>query len=643
MAEQALIALMNRHLLILVTLQAVICCLIAGCHKQQPVANSLQGSGTEVDETHLTLHELENRRPVEVRADGYGSSKSCRECHEHNHQTWWASYHRTMTQVATPANVIGDLDDVPFEVAGRSYRLFKRDRTCWIETDNPDAATTGVDRITRPVVMTTGSHHMQLYWYATGTARELGQLPLAYLKETGRWVPRDAAFLKPPDAPFVSETGRWNETCSACHSTHPRSRPDETRSKWDTLVAEFGIACEACHGPGQRHVRLHQSLRGKRTEHAKDPIVNPAQLPHRRATQVCGQCHSITTSPNPQEYKNVLMNGYHYRPGEELSKSMVVVRDNEQTRELLNYRPKEDVESYLANSFWPDGMVRVTGREYNGLLETGCFQRGELSCLSCHALHQSPEDSRTASDWADDQLGVDMRGDRACLQCHESHRFGQRHTHHAAGSSGSRCYNCHMPHTTYGLLKAVRSHQITSPNIDRSLQAARPNACNLCHLDKTLAWSAQYTEAWFGHKPPDLGDDQREIASSLLWLLRGDAAQRALAAWSMGWEPALEASGDAWQAPFLAQLLEDPYAAVRFIAARSLKGGKSFSELEYNFVDSPKHRRAAREDVWDAWHLNTTGSPQPSPILIDAEGRVREDLLQRLLNERDNRPVQLAE
>ena len=42
---------------------------------------------------------------------------------------------------------------------------------------------------------------------------------------------------------------------------------------------------------------------------------------------------------------------------------------------------------WLGDRFWPDGMVRVTGREYNGLLDTACYQRGKMSCLSCHSMH----------------------------------------------------------------------------------------------------------------------------------------------------------------------------------------------------------------------------------------------------------------
>ncbi len=61
------------------------------------------------------------------------------------------------------------------------------------------------------------------------------------------------------------------------------------------------------------------------------------------------------------------------------------------------------------------------------------------------------------------------------------------------------------------------------------------------------------------------------MAGGPLWLLSGDAPLRALVAWSAGWEPAQEASGSDWLAPFVARLLADPYGVVRYVAARSLR------------------------------------------------------------------------
>jgi hypothetical protein len=56
-----------------------------------------------------------------------------------------------------------------------------------------------------------------------------------------------------------------------------------------------------------------------------------------------------------------------------------------------------------------------------------------------------------------------------------------------------------------------------------------------------------------------------------LWLLKGDAGQRAIVAQAMGWAPAQQASGSAWLAPYLALTQKDQYDAVRLIASRSLK------------------------------------------------------------------------
>jgi hypothetical protein len=52
-------------------------------------------------ETPLPEYAVANR-PIQVADDGYTSSETCRACHPDQYNTWYASYHRTMTQVATP-------------------------------------------------------------------------------------------------------------------------------------------------------------------------------------------------------------------------------------------------------------------------------------------------------------------------------------------------------------------------------------------------------------------------------------------------------------------------------------------------------------------------------------------------------------
>jgi hypothetical protein len=218
-------------------------------------------------------------------------------------------------------------------------------------------------------------------------------------------------------------------------------------------------------------------------------------------------------------------------------------------------------------------MIRATGREYNALVESPCYARAKdrshtMTCFTCHTMHKAADDSRSLREWSDDQLSAGAAGDAVCAQCHQT---ATSHSHHRAGSSGSTCENCHMPHTTYGLLKTIRSHQISSPSVQTTIDTGRPNACNLCHLDKTLGWTADRLAEWYGISRPAIGDDEASVAASVLWLLKGDAGQRAIVAQAMGWRPAQEASGTGWLAPYLALTQKDQYDAVRLIASRSAK------------------------------------------------------------------------
>jgi predicted CXXCH cytochrome family protein len=283
-------------------------------------------------------------------------------------------------------------------------------------------------------------------------------------------------------------------------------------------------------------------------------------------------------------------------------------------------------------------MVRVAGREYNGLVESACHEKGHLSCLDCHSIHQSNPD---------DQLAEGMETNEACFQCHVSYRDDlARHTHHGAESSGSQCYNCHMPHTTYGLFKAIRSHQITNPDVATTLDTGRPNACNLCHLDQTLAWSAEKLSEWYGQPAVELDDDTQNVSAALLWLLRGDAVQRALVAWSGGWQPAREASkSDDWLPPFLAMLLKDRYAAVRLVADRSLR--ELGYDLGYDFV-APEAEPAAghAEAIARSRRAGLDVASQPElagRLLLDEEGNLRQADVDRLSGGRDDHDLRIDE
>jgi hypothetical protein len=566
-----------------------------------------------------------------------------------------------MTQLATPESVFGDYDDTVVTTPddGRKYHLTSEDGRFYVRVYEPESGPTAGLIHDLPIVMCTGSHHMQVYWFSIGESRALGQLPIVFLKEQDRWVPRRSAFLQ--DVRFShnavvagvgSEVGRWNHTCLNCHATYGRSRmkvsevSEAKDSTFDTRVAEFGISCEACHGPGESHVQLHRN-RDSQQHDSDDPIVNPAKLSSRRSAQVCGRCHSIQFSDSTfADTAELNSSGHPYRPGDDLEEVWVVSRYNDKHRMLFGRSPRgkiDDFDEFMLDSFWSDGMVRVSGREYNGLIESRCFNEGEMSCLSCHELHPDPAEGRNLKEWANDQLRTGMDGDQSCIQCHAAESFAtSEHTHHASASSGSRCMNCHMPYTTYGLLKTIRSHEIDSPDATVSLETGRAAACNLCHLDRTLDWTAQHLTDWYGMERMPVEDDHRMVSEIVWQSLAGDAAQRAIAASALGRKAALDVSGTNWVAPFLCTLLEDPYDAVRFIAHKSLLQLPGFEDAQFDYVASTEEREQAISRIREHW--SKTVEPRPSnTVLIDADGRLNVESFERLLKKRNNRPVSLQE
>jgi hypothetical protein len=603
-------------------------------------------------------------RPIQVATDAYVSSDACRACHPSEYASWRASFHRTMTEVATPDSVRAGFDHVVTDVPGNPIQLERRGSEFWATLNDPDApgAEGRLPRVERQIVMTTGSHQQQAYWYRTGRSRVLGQLPAMYLIGEQRWIPRPAAFMRPPTDGVFSETGRWNGVCINCHATHGKwmfgdgipSNLSDAQSA-ETTTAEFGISCEACHGPASEHIRVNQDPLRRYVRHVKDAhdpsIVEPRRLLPARTSEVCGQCHGVWNYYQRDDEQRVNIAGFPFRPGDELRKTRYVVQpsvdhDSAPAAQILARDP-----SLVRDSFWPDGMIRVSGREYNGLIDSPCFKNADdakkISCSSCHTMHKGDDDPRSAHVWADThQMSPNLDGNQGCLQCHERLRNNlSAHTKHASDSPGSSCYNCHMPYTTYGLLRALRSHQISSPTVAASVETGRPNACNLCHLDKTLSWTSQFLADWYQTPKAPLSHDEETIAASLLWLLKGDAGQRALTAWSMGWKPAQEASGSGWTTPFLIGLLDDPYDAVRFVSYRSLRSLTGMEHFTYDFM-APHERRLA--DVGDALTL-WQNSRRPldakltSTLLYGMDGALDGPVINRLASQRNDRRVSLRE
>ncbi len=607
-------------------------------------------------------------RPIEVVTQGYVTSDRCESCHPSQYATWHRSYHRTMTQAATPEAILGDFSDVHLEWQGISYDLSVDDEGAWVESHDP--IDPGAEPVKRKVVMLTGSHLDQVYWLDGGRGdRILIPFQFHHSNRLDRWIPTISSYLADPkDSDVAFQRGDWNARCIRCHSGGGAMRltrnVEAGRGSFDTQVVELGIACESCHGPAEEHVRVNRNPINRFAQYFSDSpdptIANPKLLDNKRSSRICGQCHSVSLlSTESDTAKHVGFELDPYRPGMTGPDPRTFVRhryadpdyparpDEVETHKAVLEIIKNEPDLF-ENAFWSDGMVRVSGRDYSGMIESPCFERGEIGCMSCHVLHQTPEDERTIDEWAHHQMKPEMYGNRACIQCHEDFELEDRllaHTRHALGSSGSQCYSCHMPYTTYGMLKGVRSHQISSPSAQESISVGRPNACNLCHLDRPLAWAADRLEDWYDIPAPELSADQTTIAAGVLWALTGRAGVRAITAYSMGLPEAGEASGTNWMTPILSQLLADPYFAVRYIASTALKKREAYTDFEYDFVVDGSKQQDALFRARMLWPGSGRGRTESANLAVlrneDSEFLATE--MRKLVQRRDDTPVFLAE
>jgi hypothetical protein len=600
---------------------------------------------------------LAEKVPQQNRPGGYVTSASCKSCHPEQYASWHRSYHRTMTQLPSTESVRGNFEKVTLEYAGEKYHLERRGEEFWVDMVDPDwkyvqtlkrsdgqraedPASPIAPRSNKRITMLTGSHHMQAYWVASVHGNMQFNLPFTYVFHDQRWLPRNDVFLLDPSIQWIQQV--WNVGCISCHSTAGQPRQDPRTKVMSTRAGELGIACEACHGPGEEHVRvnldparryaLHRAgsarsissneiLRADPAGRADPTIFNPGRENHVKSSEVCGQCHAIRHNLHKEQWNQ---EGISFWPGHDIEARAPLVRYDGAD---LHAPGNEKKRSLMEGCYWTDGQVRVSGRDFSALATSGCYTRGTISCLSCHSLHQYESTSH--------QLARGMDGNQACLQCHGEYAARlEQHTRHRAGSSGSLCFNCHMPHTTYGLLKGIRSHTINSPSVSSSLDTGRPNACNLCHLDKSLGWTAAKLGEWYRQPVPPLTVEQTNTPAGALWLLKGDAGQRALVAWHMGWEPARMISGRAWMPRLLAETLVDPYSTVRYISHRSLKTLPGFEGFAYDYIGPVAQRGQARERAIQTWRENTRASDAwllPEATIPD------------LLRQRDDRRMELLE
>ncbi|HEX6737114.1 MAG TPA: cytochrome c3 family protein [Vicinamibacteria bacterium] len=580
--------------------------------------------------------------PADFEHTAYTQSATCLRCHPARHASWQRTFHRTMTQPAGPAAVVGDFGDARYTFDGVESRFQRQGDRYFIETLGPGGQPGRFE-----VAMTVGSRRFQQYVTRVGD-RHL-RLPLAWNIEEKRWFHLNGGFLTPDGTDFSSHLALWDGNCIFCHNVKARPGYDWASARYASQVEQLGIACEACHAPAAEHVaRNANPLRRYllRLGDKPDPtIVNPRRLDAARRTQVCGHCHGQRLPRPLDRIRQLMSEGDPYVPGQDLS---------QYTEPLFRESQLRGVD--VALRFWKDGTPRLTAYEYQGVLLSRGHERSELSCLSCHEAHGGDPKG---------MIEPEMRGPKGCVQCHPAiGRDVAAHTRHQAEGSGSDCYACHMPRIVYGLLETHPSHRIQSPDPARAWRHDMPEACTLCHLDRSVSWAAREWSRMFAQPlPADLpaaADPAFGLPESVRALAGGDVVQRAVALRAFSFERS--STGDArarlWAVPWILMGLEDDYAAVRHFAWRSLREllarpgalapGEAARWGEQPGFDPQApapERQAAVASYRTFWRaLDKRGLPADAAALgLDAAYEVPRPRLAPLLARRDTRLVSIGE
>ena len=564
-----------------------------------------------------------------------------------------------MTRDASPATVKGDFNNAFNHFQGLTTRFTREGDTFFMETISPAWAldrARAEGKANRPpetvklsVDRLVGSHWLQECLHKEKNG-QFSRLPVLYHITEQRWVHSNGAFLIPDSDDFwqMCRGTVWNETCLFCHNTGPSKNPVPAKRGeepgFKTQVAELGISCEACHGPGGEHVKRNSSPARRLTLQQAgrgDPsVVHPERLSVERRDEICARCHGALV-PKAEAWDRRTARD-PFIAGQDLSQFNHKFTSEAEQAILFGKRdgPKPAKPEPNDGRFWGDGTPLTTALEYNGMILSACYEKGKgsLSCLSCHTMH---------GDDPNFMLKPGMKTNEACYQCHNDYRGRLvEHTQHPADSSGSLCYNCHMPHQVYSLMTTHRSHRIQNPDIADSMGTGKPHACNLCHLDKSLGWTKEQLSRRPGgakKEVPQLSADEENIASSVHLMATGDARTRVIVAGAFSNPDAQRASGTDWFAPFLTRLMgTDRYPAVRYLSLRGLRSVHGPSvETEYDFLARPPERLTQLKALRDRLD-GPVKRPYPQ-LPLTPSGLPDEAILRRLLGTRTDPDLSINE
>ena len=407
-------------------------------------------------------------------APRFVGAAACRSCHEVEYRAWSGSNHDRAMQTATPDTVLGDFGNATFRQHGVESRFYRRGDRFFVRTEGADGKladfeigyTFGVYPLQQYLIAFPGGRYQALSIAWDARPKEKGGQRWFHLQPERRVDHKDALH-------WTGNYQNWALQCAECHSTNLRKGYDAASNTYRTTFSEINVACEACHGPGSRHVAWAAGakppypaqgdiglprLASRWLEAWKFPAEGAAVAVREHPADpagmnVCAACHARRSTLSEER-----------RPG-------AVLADSHRLAMLT------------APNYHVDGQQREEVYVWGSFLQSRMQQSG-VTCMDCHEPHS---------------LQTRAKGNALCNRCHNAAQHdAPAHHRHQTGGPGAQCIDCHMPTQNYMVIHGRQDHSLRVPRPDLSLALGTPNACNQCHVDRRPEWAAQAMDRWYG-------------------------------------------------------------------------------------------------------------------------------------------------
>lgn len=403
----------------------------------------------------------------------YVGPRACGECHPDQLAQWSQSLHRVMNaKVGDAGAVIGNFAGARLAYKGGEV-VFGPGRTMTLRKG---------DRVVRyAVTRTIGRRGLQEYVGRESPGADEVRLPFGWWPRAGGWVPQPAFDPWLDEAsfdPFTPVREPWAERCPWCHSTYPFARRIARAAGPRGLG--HGLEQYFAGEPGSERLAVDEQVTtgisceschlGGRAHASGQPIHFVPQVPARAG--VAAWPTTFADERRDARVVNAVCAQCHSGPSPRLA----------------------------------DGTALRNSSEALDLAASSCTG---IRCIDCHDPHRA--DSRQD----------EARAIAACTHCHATQADP---AHAGRGHATTTCLDCHMPRIVMGIDRYVRTHRISSPNHPTN---DAPNACNLCHLDRSLAWTTDELRAGWDLKLPRRGGDE---SLGEVWLASKSPAIRLIAA-----------------------------------------------------------------------------------------------------------------